>query len=500
MYSQNNTVLIPAGGGAVVDVSATGSYNVYGITYDANGNIKELNRNKNMESGSNAMDKFTYNYIAGKNQLSNVDDAVMVATGANDLKDQGVNNYIYNSIGQLTENASEGVKYFYNASGLVTEVQKNIIPLVKFFYNDKGQRVRKETYNTSGTKTNTEYYVRDAAGSVLAIYSGTAQKELPIYGASRLGVFFKVSNSSVYQLTDHLGNVRAVIAKDTQNNAIASTATDYYPFGMPMPGRQIVGGELYRYAFQGQEKDPETSKEAFQLRLWDGRIGRWLSPDPYGQYSSPYLGMGNNPISRVDPDGGEDGPGNPPKSWFGMLFSYFTGFGKGMDELSNGTGQTDYSTEEIEMRDLEKLSEGIDGFNSSTRIQLKEVVISATIKTSDITRITIINPYIRNISKIGNPIISQFNVVINEGFHPGKPYNWNNYLFNNYREFDGNWNYVKKPLRETTGDFNLAKETISDAIDVLPFGITTGKGVLIDFATENVVKETVKSGVNNIHN
>jgi hypothetical protein len=44
--------------------------------------------------------------------------------------------------------------------------------------------------------------------------------------------------------------------------------------------------------------------EAFQLRLWDGRIGRWLSPDPYGQYASPYLGMGNNPISLTDPDGG----------------------------------------------------------------------------------------------------------------------------------------------------------------------------------------------------
>ncbi len=45
--------------------------------------------------------------------------------------------------------------------------------------------------------------------------------------------------------------------------------------------------------------------EAFQLRLWDGRIGRWLSPDPYGQYASPYLGMGNNPISLIDPDGGQ---------------------------------------------------------------------------------------------------------------------------------------------------------------------------------------------------
>ncbi|MCL9807673.1 hypothetical protein NAT51_19275 [Flavobacterium amniphilum] len=46
--------------------------------------------------------------------------------------------------------------------------------------------------------------------------------------------------------------------------------------------------------------------EAFELRLWDGRLGRWLTVDPYGQYFLPYLGMGNNPISRIDPDGGHD--------------------------------------------------------------------------------------------------------------------------------------------------------------------------------------------------
>ena len=31
---------------------------------------------------------------------------------------------------------------------------------------------------------------------------------------------------------------------------------------------------------------------------------RWLSPDPYGQFSSPYLGMGNTPHMSADPDGG----------------------------------------------------------------------------------------------------------------------------------------------------------------------------------------------------
>jgi hypothetical protein len=33
-------------------------------------------------------------------------------------------------------------------------------------------------------------------------------------------------------------------------------------------------------------------------------LARWISPDPYGQFSSPYLSMGNNPVSEVDPDGG----------------------------------------------------------------------------------------------------------------------------------------------------------------------------------------------------
>ena len=44
--------------------------------------------------------------------------------------------------------------------------------------------------------------------------------------------------------------------------------------------------------------------EAFELRLWDGRLGRWLTTDPKHQYASPYLGMGNNPLSLIDPDGG----------------------------------------------------------------------------------------------------------------------------------------------------------------------------------------------------
>jgi len=52
------------------------------------------------------------------------------------------------------------------------------------------------------------------------------------------------------------------------------------------------------------EKDGETGWDNFYLRNYDPAIGRWLSVDPYGQYYSPYVGMGNDPINRFDPDGG----------------------------------------------------------------------------------------------------------------------------------------------------------------------------------------------------
>lgn len=38
--------------------------------------------------------------------------------------------------------------------------------------------------------------------------------------------------------------------------------------------------------------------------MYDARIGRWVAPDPYGQYASGYVGMGNMPHMGTDPDGG----------------------------------------------------------------------------------------------------------------------------------------------------------------------------------------------------
>lgn len=71
-----------------------------------------------------------------------------------------------------------------------------------------------------------------------------------------------------------------------------------------MPNLNVQGD--YRYGYQGaySEKDEETGLNAFQLRMYDSRINRWLTPDPYGQYHSPYMAMDNRWNMSTDPTGG----------------------------------------------------------------------------------------------------------------------------------------------------------------------------------------------------
>ncbi len=309
-----------------------GDYDVTGITYDANGNIQTLIRNKDA-NGGNAMDDLTYTYKTdpqnGPNQLLRVDDAAGDVANADDIGDQNGNNYVYNQIGQLVENVQEGLKYYYNASNLVTEVRKNNLPVVKFYYNDRNHRVRKETFNNSGSAIGNTYYIKDVVGKTIAVYNNTTLLEQPIYGIGREGLYRRAGGIVTYEIKDHLGNVRAVFQK-SGSNTTNENHNDYYPFGMPMPSRNSLDASIYRYAFQGQEKDPETGKEAFELRLWDSRIGRWLSADPYKQHVSPYLGMSNNPIVRIDADGGFD-------TWIGaFLYRLFNGGGGEIFENDSG--------------------------------------------------------------------------------------------------------------------------------------------------------------------
>jgi RHS repeat-associated protein len=89
------------------------------------------------------------------------------------------------------------------------------------------------------------------------------------------------------------------------------TATDYYPFGMSMPGRKYVSpnSESFRYGFNGKEKDLEatgTTTYDYGFRIYNPALGKFLSVDPLtGKYPelTPYQFSSNSPISGIDLDG-----------------------------------------------------------------------------------------------------------------------------------------------------------------------------------------------------
>jgi hypothetical protein len=154
--------------------------------------------------------------------------------------------------------------------------------------------------------------------------------EQHLYGSSRLGMRqvnellvgkdeikeFEPEYSSrnlgekSYELTNHLGNVLAVVSdkKLADNEPDVKAAYDYYPFGMTMPNRLISGD--YRYGFGGHEKDDEVKGNGNHISFgdygYDPRIGRRWNIEPnISKYpsNSSYSTFTNNPIALKDPDG-----------------------------------------------------------------------------------------------------------------------------------------------------------------------------------------------------
>jgi RHS repeat-associated protein len=87
----------------------------------------------------------------------------------------------------------------------------------------------------------------------------------------------------------------------------------YYTLGLKIAGissrklGSLQNGKIKNiYGFQGvfSEEDEMTGWNEFDLRDYDPQIGRWLQSDPYDEFASGYVGMGNDPANFTDPSGG----------------------------------------------------------------------------------------------------------------------------------------------------------------------------------------------------
>jgi RHS repeat-associated protein len=91
--------------------------------------------------------------------------------------------------------------------------------------------------------------------------------------------------------------------KITQEESPMVQVNDYYPFGLVSYSWIRDGEYENRFLYQGKELDGQTGWHDFGARQYDASVGRWFAGDPANEFSSPYVGIGNNPVNFTDPTG-----------------------------------------------------------------------------------------------------------------------------------------------------------------------------------------------------
>ncbi|MBO9204509.1 MULTISPECIES: RHS repeat domain-containing protein [Niastella] len=327
------------------------------VSYDGNGNIVTYSRNGNTAGGKQAeMDKLTYHYKPFTNQLDYVHDTVPAGNYDVDIDAQTAGNFEYDSIGNLVKNVADSIKSInWTVYGKISQIKKDDGTVISYTYGTDGNRISKMVIKPGSTDTARTWYVRDASGNVMSVYESgrpavnnghLTQSELHLYGSSRLGLLRRSLDltkdyaaadttmpllgtalsvnfgrgNKLFELSNHLGNVLVTLndkklGVSTNNTTIdyfnpqIVSAQDYYPFGMLQPGRSFNAGG-YRYGFNGKENDNEVKGEGEQqdygMRVYDTRLGRFLSVDPLSEkypFYTPYQFAGNSPILSIDIDG-----------------------------------------------------------------------------------------------------------------------------------------------------------------------------------------------------
>src|SRR5690554_884156 len=357
-YDQLNRIKSMKGYNRAVGQVASESGYSSSYSFDANGNLETLKRNAWDGNASILMDDFEYHYNetinnGHNNRLSGITDHA----GASLFQDADIdhsitsNNYKYDEIGQLIEDVDEGITAIkWTVTNKVKEIQYENGDFISFDYDAMGNRIAKHV--TKSGHTASTYYFLDAQGNQMAMYQHKNEEENGIsnnnlylsernlYGSRRIGqeqigeiiassdlnlVNINTATQNIigdkyFEMSNHLGNVLEVVSdrklpvNDGNGNidyflADVVSYSDYYPYGMQMPGRNGSTGD-YRYGFQGQEKDDEVKGEGnsinYSFRMHDPRVGRFLSIDPKFKkfpYYSPYQFSSNSVIVAIELEG-----------------------------------------------------------------------------------------------------------------------------------------------------------------------------------------------------
>ncbi len=220
--------------------------------------------------------------------------------------------YAYDANGEMTQDADRSLSWTaFGKAGTITKGNNRI----GFTYGPDDARYQK-TLKVSGLTTESVTYL--GAAEVLTVnYHTSIRRTLALADVSIIdtgGYGAKV----LYPVTDHLGSVMAM----SDGSGALAREMSYGPFGQ----RKTAGWSAYMTisaaltinetetdrGYTGQEALDAVQLDDYNARLYDPRLGRFLSVDPLighpesTQGINPYSYVENNPLNKVDPTGGMD--------------------------------------------------------------------------------------------------------------------------------------------------------------------------------------------------
>jgi RHS repeat-associated protein len=175
--------------------------------------------------------------------------------------------------------------YQYDGESRLVKALNNGVMVTENTYDGSGMRVKKIA---DGKTVYFEYNGNES----LIEYSAIDSKYTYFIYAGKQAVAEESGGVIKFYHKDHLGSTRVVT--DTSGAKIAEYI--YEPFG------KVIAGTDGEQSFTGKKED-STGLIYFGARFYDPEIGRFITQDLAKQGLNWFAYCGNNPISRIDPNG-----------------------------------------------------------------------------------------------------------------------------------------------------------------------------------------------------
>ena len=228
----------------------------------------------------------------------------------------GADSFTYDPIGNQITRSGASVSYtaFDMPRAFTPAPGQGGVP-VTLDYDGDQQRVRK----TAGDDVTV--YVGDLYERTTNTKTGAVEHRYFVHGSERVVAVVTRSPAPAaqektrYLHVDNLGSVESVT---DETGSKAAEKRSYDAFGArrnPKWGEDLVAfSSLTTRGFTGHEDDEELGLVNMKGRLYDPKVGRFLTSDPivshpgFGQSWNPYSYVLNNPLAYVDPSGFADAP------------------------------------------------------------------------------------------------------------------------------------------------------------------------------------------------